>query len=88
MKGYHNKVNSLAGPKEKTEVSLVVNLFQSVLDGFIRGEIKRVESEPVKVNIILSVDVRIYKLQDSVMNLTPVFSQNTKKKRKKDKCVS
>ncbi|XP_047446077.1 unconventional myosin-IXb isoform X2 [Mugil cephalus] len=48
MKGYHNKVNSLAGPKEKTEVSLVVNLFQSVLDGFIRGEMKRIESEPVK----------------------------------------
>ncbi|XP_040910848.1 unconventional myosin-IXb isoform X2 [Toxotes jaculatrix] len=48
MKGYHNKVNSLAGLKEKAEVSLVVNLFQSVLDGFIRGEIKRVESEPSK----------------------------------------
>ncbi|XP_039999529.1 unconventional myosin-IXb isoform X2 [Xiphias gladius] len=48
MKGYHNKVNALAGPKTKTEVSLVVNLFQSVLDGFIRGEIKRVESEPSK----------------------------------------
>uniref|UniRef100_A0A3Q1CDT6 Myosin IXb n=1 Tax=Amphiprion ocellaris TaxID=80972 RepID=A0A3Q1CDT6_AMPOC len=48
MKGFHNKVNSLAGSKEKGEVSLVVNLFQSVLDGFIRGEIKRVESEPAK----------------------------------------
>ncbi|KAM9322226.1 unconventional myosin-IXb isoform 2-T2 [Pholidichthys leucotaenia] len=49
MKSYHNKVNSLAvGPKQKVEVSLVVNLFQSVLDGFIRGEIKRVESEPAK----------------------------------------
>ncbi|XP_008274023.1 unconventional myosin-IXb isoform X2 [Stegastes partitus] len=48
MKGYHNKVNTLAGPKERGEVSLVVNLFQSVLDGFIRGEIKRVESEPSK----------------------------------------
>ncbi|KAF0046747.1 hypothetical protein F2P81_000380 [Scophthalmus maximus] len=48
MKGYHNKVNSLAEPKEKAEVSLVVNLFQSVLDGFIRREIKRVESEPSK----------------------------------------
>ncbi|XP_078143628.1 unconventional myosin-IXb isoform X2 [Centroberyx gerrardi] len=48
MKGYHNKVSSLAGPKQKTEVKLVVNLFQSVLDGFIRGEIKRVEAEPVK----------------------------------------
>uniref|UniRef100_A0A8C3AI94 Myosin IXb n=1 Tax=Cyclopterus lumpus TaxID=8103 RepID=A0A8C3AI94_CYCLU len=51
MKGYHNKVNTLAGSKKKkTEVSLVVNLFQSVLDGFIRGELKRVESEPAKVN--------------------------------------
>ncbi|XP_061587393.1 unconventional myosin-IXb-like [Cololabis saira] len=48
MKGYHNKVNTLAGAKEKAEVSLVVNLFQSVLDGFIRGEIKRAESEPPK----------------------------------------
>uniref|UniRef100_A0A3B4XCH9 Myosin IXb n=1 Tax=Seriola lalandi dorsalis TaxID=1841481 RepID=A0A3B4XCH9_SERLL len=47
MKGYHNKVNTLAAPKKKAEVSLVVNLFQSVLDGFIRGEIKRVESEPL-----------------------------------------
>ncbi|XP_054482584.1 unconventional myosin-IXb isoform X2 [Anoplopoma fimbria] len=48
MKGYHNQVNTLAGSKKKTEVSLVVNLFQSVLDGFIRGEIKRGESEPAK----------------------------------------
>lgn len=50
MQGYHNTVNSLAGVKQKGEVSLVVNLFQSVLDGFIRGEIKRLESEPSKVN--------------------------------------
>lgn len=49
MKGYHNKVNTLAGHKNKPEVTLVVNLFQSVLDGFIRGEIKRVEAEPAKV---------------------------------------
>ncbi|XP_070774290.1 unconventional myosin-IXb isoform X2 [Enoplosus armatus] len=48
MKGYHNKVNTLSGSKQKAEVSLVVNLFQSVLDGFIRGEIKRGESEPAK----------------------------------------
>uniref|UniRef100_A0A674MSJ4 Myosin IXB n=1 Tax=Takifugu rubripes TaxID=31033 RepID=A0A674MSJ4_TAKRU len=48
MKGYHNKVNTLAGSKSKTEVSLVINLFQSVLDGFIRGELKRLESEPAK----------------------------------------
>lgn len=51
MKGYHNKVNSLAGPKQKIEVKLVVNLFQSVLDGFIRGQMKRVEAEPVKVDL-------------------------------------
>lgn len=50
MKGYHNKVNTLARSKNKMEVSLVINLFQSVLDGFIRGEIKRTESEPTKVS--------------------------------------
>ncbi|XP_077379220.1 unconventional myosin-IXb isoform X2 [Festucalex cinctus] len=48
MKGYQNKVSSLAGSKNKNEVSLVVNLFQSMLDGFIRGEIKRMDSEPIK----------------------------------------
>ncbi|KAI3374768.1 hypothetical protein L3Q82_021326 [Scortum barcoo] len=48
MKGYHNKVTTLAGPTQESEVSLVVNLFQSMLDGFIRGERKRVESEPAK----------------------------------------
>ncbi|XP_077471436.1 unconventional myosin-IXb [Stigmatopora argus] len=50
MKGYQHKVSSLAGPKNKNEVSLVVNLFQSVLDGFIRGEIKRMDSEPAKAS--------------------------------------
>uniref|UniRef100_A0A8D0AQ33 Myosin IXb n=1 Tax=Sander lucioperca TaxID=283035 RepID=A0A8D0AQ33_SANLU len=55
MKGYQNKVNTLAG-STKTEVSLVVNLFQSVLDGFIRGELKRGESEPAKVNKRISPD--------------------------------
>ncbi|XP_056148607.1 unconventional myosin-IXb isoform X2 [Lampris incognitus] len=48
MKGYQNKVMSLAKPRQKTEVQLVVNLFRSVLDGFVRGEIKREEAEPVK----------------------------------------
>ncbi|KAM9791387.1 unconventional myosin-IXb isoform 4-T4 [Syngnathus typhle] len=48
MKGYQNKVSSLAGSQNKNEVSLVVNLFQSMLDGFIRGEIKRMDSDPVK----------------------------------------
>uniref|UniRef100_A0AAZ3SHU1 Myosin IXb n=1 Tax=Oncorhynchus tshawytscha TaxID=74940 RepID=A0AAZ3SHU1_ONCTS len=41
MTGYCNCVSSHAGAKQLTEVSLVVNLFQSILDGFIRGEIKR-----------------------------------------------
>uniref|UniRef100_A0A672ZM52 Myosin IXb n=1 Tax=Sphaeramia orbicularis TaxID=375764 RepID=A0A672ZM52_9TELE len=64
MKGYQNKVSTLAGPKQKAEVSLVVNLFQSVLDGFIRGEMKRVESDPLdhlfstyQVNIMQSCDL-------------------------------
>lgn len=39
----------LAGSKKKEEVQLVVNLFQSVLDGFIRGEMKKEEAEPAKV---------------------------------------
>uniref|UniRef100_A0A8C7TRG0 Myosin motor domain-containing protein n=1 Tax=Oncorhynchus mykiss TaxID=8022 RepID=A0A8C7TRG0_ONCMY len=49
MKGYQNRVSSLAEAKQQTEVQSVVNLFQSVLDGFIRGEIKRAEAGPVKV---------------------------------------
>lgn len=64
MKGYHNKVNTLAGPKNKTEVTLVINLFQSVLDGFIRGEIKRVESEPAKVSLRISFQSAASKLLD------------------------
>ncbi|KAM9848750.1 LOW QUALITY PROTEIN: unconventional myosin-IXb [Aulostomus maculatus] len=48
MTGYQNKVIHLAGDKQKAEVQLVVNLFQSVLDGFIRGEIKKEEAEPAK----------------------------------------
>uniref|UniRef100_A0AAZ3Q554 Unconventional myosin-IXb-like n=1 Tax=Oncorhynchus tshawytscha TaxID=74940 RepID=A0AAZ3Q554_ONCTS len=50
MKGYQNRVSSLAEAKQQTEVQSVVNLFQSVLDGFIRGEIKRAEAGPVKPN--------------------------------------
>uniref|UniRef100_I3J098 Myosin IXB n=1 Tax=Oreochromis niloticus TaxID=8128 RepID=I3J098_ORENI len=46
MSGYQNKVMHLAGSKKKEEVQLVVNLFQSVLDGFIRGEMKKEEAEP------------------------------------------
>ncbi|MED6260847.1 hypothetical protein ATANTOWER_030193, partial [Ataeniobius toweri] len=48
MNGYRNKVTALAGLSKKSEVSLVVNLFQTVLDGFIRAEKKRGESEPAK----------------------------------------
>ncbi|XP_058615851.1 si:zfos-588f8.1 isoform X3 [Onychostoma macrolepis] len=48
MNSYHKKVISLAGEKQKGEVPLVVNLFQSVLDGFIRAEIKKEEAEPTK----------------------------------------
>uniref|UniRef100_A0A8C7CDQ1 Myosin IXB n=1 Tax=Oncorhynchus kisutch TaxID=8019 RepID=A0A8C7CDQ1_ONCKI len=48
MRGYQKRVISLAGEKQKGEVQLVVNLFQSVLDGFIRGEIKKEEAEPAK----------------------------------------
>ncbi|XP_058250213.1 unconventional myosin-IXb-like isoform X2 [Hemibagrus wyckioides] len=45
LQGYKSKVATLAAQKKRDEVPLVVNLFQSVLDGFIRGEIKRVSSE-------------------------------------------
>ncbi|XP_064187765.1 si:zfos-588f8.1 isoform X4 [Anguilla rostrata] len=48
MSGYENKVAILAGDKPNAEKQLVVNLFQSVLDGFIRGEIKKEEAEPAK----------------------------------------
>uniref|UniRef100_A0A8C2IXS6 Myosin IXB n=1 Tax=Cyprinus carpio TaxID=7962 RepID=A0A8C2IXS6_CYPCA len=51
MNSYHKKVISLAGEKQKGEVPLVVNLFQSVLDGFIRAEIKKEEAEPAKVKM-------------------------------------
>lgn len=51
MTGYQNKVIHLAGDKQKDEVQLVVNLFQSVLDGFIRGEMKKEEAEPAKVRL-------------------------------------
>lgn len=54
MNGYRNKVSALAGRGKRSEVSLVVNLFQSVLDGFIRAEKKREESEPAKVDIMFS----------------------------------
>lgn len=49
MSGYQNKVIHLAGYEHQEDVPLVVNLFQSVLDGFIRGEMKKEEAEPAKV---------------------------------------
>ncbi|XP_067331802.1 unconventional myosin-IXb isoform X2 [Channa argus] len=49
MQGYHTTVSTLAGAQREAEIPLVVNLFQSVLDGFIRGELKRMEFEPTKV---------------------------------------
>lgn len=55
MNGYRNTVTALAKLTNESEVSLVVNLFQSVLDGFIRAEIKRAESEPAKVGFIFSI---------------------------------
>ncbi|KAL1280669.1 hypothetical protein QQF64_015269, partial [Cirrhinus molitorella] len=49
MSGYQTRVSTLlAELKKVSEVPLVVNLFQSVLDGFIRGELKRLETEPCK----------------------------------------
>ncbi|CAJ1060581.1 unconventional myosin-IXb isoform X1 [Xyrichtys novacula] len=48
MSCYQTKVIHLAGERQKGEVQLVVNLFQSVLDGFIRGEMKKEEAEPAK----------------------------------------
>ncbi|KAK7163377.1 hypothetical protein R3I93_007433 [Phoxinus phoxinus] len=49
MSGYQSKVAHLAGLTKVSEVPLVIHLFQSVLDGFIRGEVKRLEAEPCKV---------------------------------------
>lgn len=41
-------MSNLAGSR-KSEIQLVVNLFQSVLDGFIRGEMKKEVADPVQV---------------------------------------
>ncbi|MEQ2164204.1 hypothetical protein GOODEAATRI_004233 [Goodea atripinnis] len=51
MTGFKNKVIHLATDKQQEDVQLVVNLFQSVLDGFIRGEVKKEEAEPAKVKL-------------------------------------
>ncbi|KAJ8270946.1 hypothetical protein GJAV_G00121040 [Gymnothorax javanicus] len=46
LRNYEDKVSSLAGPRRDSEVKLVVNLFQSVLDGFVRGEMRKEDSGP------------------------------------------
>ncbi|KAL0966531.1 hypothetical protein UPYG_G00296380 [Umbra pygmaea] len=46
MTGYQTCVSNLAGAKQQSEVQTVVNLFQSILDGFIRGELKRIDAPP------------------------------------------
>uniref|UniRef100_A0A1A8RIP0 Myosin IXB n=1 Tax=Nothobranchius rachovii TaxID=451742 RepID=A0A1A8RIP0_9TELE len=48
MSGYQNMVIHQAGSGNQEDITLVVNLFQSMLDGFIRGEIKKEEAEPAK----------------------------------------
>ncbi|XP_061694252.1 unconventional myosin-IXb isoform X2 [Syngnathoides biaculeatus] len=68
MKGYQNKVSSLAGPKNKNEVSLVVNLFQSMVDGFIRGELKRMDSEPDKATKTTKKRRKKHKCPDSPLD--------------------
>ncbi|PWA29990.1 hypothetical protein CCH79_00009606, partial [Gambusia affinis] len=87
MNGYRNKVSALAGRGKRSEVSLVVNLFQSVLDGFIRAEKKREESEPAKSsNQGESKDLFF----SSVRELTSPFIQTTrtgKKRKTNDKCI-
>lgn len=96
MTSYQNKVIHLADDKQKGEIQLVVNLFQSVLDGFIRGEMKKEEAEPAKVIIII--------IQSDNNDLCPDIFKNImypwlrflcvfqpakarKKRRKKDKSV-
>ncbi|XP_061098807.1 unconventional myosin-IXb-like, partial [Conger conger] len=48
LRNYEDKVSSLAEPGRESEVRLVVNLFQSVLDGFVRKEMRREDSLPPK----------------------------------------
>lgn len=93
MTGYQNKVIHLAGEQQKGEVQLVVNLFQSVLDGFIRGEIKKEEAEPAKVrHSRITESFRSNQIKQepgtdsTVVSVQPVKAR--KKRRKKDKSVS
>lgn len=88
MTGYQNKVIHLASDKQKDEVQLVVNLFQSVLDGFIRGEMKKEEAEPAKVRRspqFFSVSLSNLKLTGCLV-FQPAKAR--KKRRSKDKSVS
>lgn len=96
MTSYQNKVMHLADDKQKGEVQLVVNLFQSVLDGFIRGEMKKEEAEPAKVIIIIiqsdnnDLSPDIFKnIMYPCLRFLCVFqpAKARKKRRKKDKSV-
>lgn len=71
MSGYQTKVSSLAGLKKASEVPLVVNLFQSVLDGFIRGELKRLEAaDTIKVtNKTREVSTESQMLQNTFLEI-------------------
>lgn len=91
MRGFHNKVNTLAGHTEKAEVPLVVNLFQSVLDGFIRAEKKRGESEPTKVDFMafsLFSAAKLLQEYNSYIYIYLTSGFQTSKKRKSEKYVS
>lgn len=90
MTGFKNKVIHLATDKQQEDVQLVVNLFQSVLDGFIRGEVKKEEAEPVKVKLRFRV-IEGSEYENRTMFSQPSVFQPTKarkKRRKKDKIVS
>lgn len=91
MTGYQNKVSCLADSKQKEEVQLVVNLFQSVLDGFIRGEMKKEEAEPAKVKhstfmLRISPSMKNWNIHACSSAFQPAKAR--KKRRKKDKSVS
>lgn len=49
VENYQLLVTNLAKKREEKEVKLVLNLFQSLLDEFIRGYTKKEESEQPKV---------------------------------------
>uniref|UniRef100_A0A3B3V0A0 Myosin IXB n=1 Tax=Poecilia latipinna TaxID=48699 RepID=A0A3B3V0A0_9TELE len=89
MTGFKNKVITLATDKQQEDVQLVVNLFQSVLDGFIRGEVKKEEAEPVKVKLGFRT-IEWSEYENKTMFSQPSVFQPTKarkKRRKKDKIM-